>query len=617
MSLQNKNAIDKEYSANNRSKIQRKKLIQMDRKKGPNSIDSIEPTNTETNENKKQKDKIKLFSHTESGSESERLNKFIEKKTKREDTNKIKKRKEDIKDKRDYKNKNNNITLICLDESESDSESKEDLNINENMNENFEEKKQRTIFIKTFRQKIKERDLNHIFKDYGIILKVKKKSDYSYLIEFKDKSSANKVFKTKLFFQGKKVDIQVAKDIISDKIKKDENEKESIENIIKSIEEKQNKEKNKVVKENQQKSMRNKIEIERHEKAETKKEETYLDIEKEKAKNDGEENVIPKILEVLNNLTRDVQNLKNVVKEQNDKIENQNKIINIMNDIDNQKDIYYKTTINGINKKVKLIMNSYKILYMRKLANLLLQKIYKKYSHCLGKTYIEYGNKKEKKKVDVIAVFPGIKKLNTVESYNINLLIDFLRFVWKKCSTGIHINDENFPFQKEILYEYLNPVKKINNKKIVNNNLEKSMKIKEIINLIFEENNERDENSENIKILESDLVKEIKNKIKEGLIMNKTEENINKLNFKEEDILTISSSESDDDFGENEIKNIIQKSVNEVDLSLIIKKLFKLIKANQKNNNNINDNIIDINGEYLYKLWKRTFINEEYKKRRI
>ena len=355
MSLQNKNAIDKEYSANNRSKIQRKKLIQMDRKKGPNFIDSIEPTNiTETNENKKQKDKIKLFSHTESGSESERLNKFIEKKTKREDTNKIKKRKENIKDKRDYKNKSNNITLINLDES--DSESKEDLNINENMNENFEEKKQRTIFIKTFGQKIKESDLNHIFKDYGIILKVKKKSDYSYLIEFKDKSSANKVFKTKLFFQGKQVDIQVAKDIISDKIKKDENEKESIENIIKSIEEKQNKEKNKVVKESQQKSMRNKIEIERHEKKETKKEETYLDIEKKKTKNDGEENVIPKILEVLNNLTRDVQNLKNVV-------ENQNKIINIMNDIDNQKDIYYKTKINGINKKVKLIMNSYKILY--------------------------------------------------------------------------------------------------------------------------------------------------------------------------------------------------------------------------------------------------------------
>ena len=615
MSLQNKNAIDKEYSANNRSKIQRKKLIQIDRKNGPNSIDSIEPTNTETNENKKQKDKIKLFSHTESGSESERLNKFTEKKTKREDTNKIKKRKEDIKDKRDYKNKSNNITLISLDDS--DIEPKEDQNINENMNENFEEKKQRTIFIKTFGEKIKESDLNHIFKDYGIILKVKKKSDYSYLIEFKDKSSANKVFKTKLFFQGKQVNIQVAKDIISDKIKKDENEKESIENIIKSIEEKQNKEKNKVVKESQQKSMRNKIEIERHEKAETKKEETYLDIEKEKAKNDGEENVIPKILEVLNNLTRDVQNLKNVVKEQNDKIENQNKIINIMNDIDNQKDIYYKTKINGINKKVKLIMNSYKILYMRKLANLLLQKIYKKYSHCLGKTYIEYGNKKEKKKVDVIAVLPNIKKLDTVESYNINLLIDFLRFVWKKCSTGIHINDENFPFQKEILYEYLNPVKKINNKKIVNNNLEKSMKIKEIINLIFEENNERDENSENIKILESDLVKEIKNKIKEGLILNKTEENINKINFEEEDILTISSSESDDDFGENEIKNIIQKSVNEVDLSLIIKKLFKLIKANQKSNNNINDNIIDINGVYLYKLWKRTFINEEYKKRRI
>ena len=126
-----------------------------------------------------------------------------------------------------------------------------------------------------------------------------------------------------------------------------------------------------------------------------------------------------------------------------------------------------------------------------------------------------------------------------------------------------------------------------------------------------------DENSENFKIIDGDLVKEMKNKIKEGLIVNKTEENINKINFEEKDILTISSSESDDDISENEIKNIIQKSVNEVDLSLIIKKLFKLIKANQKNNYNINDNILDINGEYLYKLWKRTFINEEYNKRRI
>ena len=154
---------------------------------------------------------------------------------------------------------------------ESYSEPKEDLNINENMNGNFEERKQRTKFIKTFKQKINESDLYHIFKDYGIILKDKKKSNFSYLIEFKDKSSANKVFKTKLFFKGKQVNIQVTKDIISDKIKKDENEKESIENILKKIEEKQNEEKNKLVKESQQKSLRNKIENERQEKKETKK----------------------------------------------------------------------------------------------------------------------------------------------------------------------------------------------------------------------------------------------------------------------------------------------------------------------------------------------------------
>ena len=61
---------------------------------------------------------------------------------------------------------------------------------------------------------------------------------------------------------------------------------------------------------------------------------TFIDKnnEKEKTKNDGEESAIPKILEVLNNLTGDVQNLKNVVKEQDDKMKKQDKKIKEQDD---------------------------------------------------------------------------------------------------------------------------------------------------------------------------------------------------------------------------------------------------------------------------------------------
>ena len=40
------------------------------------------------------------------------------------------------------------------------------------------------------------------------------------------------------------------------------------------------------------------------------------------------------------------------------------------------------------------------------------------------------------------------------------MLIDFLRFIWEKCSSAIYINDDNFPLPKEIFYEYLKIIKK-------------------------------------------------------------------------------------------------------------------------------------------------------------
>ena len=45
--------------------------------------------------------------------------------------------------------------------------------------------------------------------------------------------------------------------------------------------------------------------------------------------------------------------------------------------------------------------------------------------------------------------------------------------------------------------------------------------------------------------------------------------------------------------------------MEEIDISSKIEKLIGLIKINQERKKNIKDNITEINGEFLYKLWKK------------
>ena len=141
-------------------------------------------------------------------------------------------------------------------------------------------------------------------------------------------------------------------------------------------------------------------------------------------------------------------------------IENLKISLKLIDAINNQSNIYYKRKIKYIIKNQILLLNTYKMLFMRKLANLLLVKIYNKYSNILGKGYID--------KRTIIAISTNKKKLGGVDVDQINLVIDFLRFVWDKCSNIIHINDESFPLQKEIFFECLKPSKNISDKNIKN-----------------------------------------------------------------------------------------------------------------------------------------------------
>jgi len=594
MNLRNKKMTNKEYVASNKRKIQPENKRKEQNKKESKSSESYELTNiSESNENKKSKDQ-KGFNKIESQrNESEimydkkRKNKLLERKRKRTNDDYKENERRDNMANITEKYRRNKITFIDIGESESEDDSI--IETNEKKEESPEEIRERTIFVKCYGEKINESNLYEIFKGYGTISKVKLKSKNACLVEFNDKNSINRITnKKKIYFNGKQLRIESAKDIIH------ETKEKRLNNIKKGLPKKNEKIFEKFIEINENLEGKNISKNEELEKIE-KKNEKYIDIELGNEKIEALDNLT--LTKIANNLI--IKTAKIEEETRNLKIS-----LNLMDEIEKQKDIYYRTKFNNINKNIQLLLNSYKVIFIRKLSNLLLSEIYSTYLESLTKITIS-------KKI-IIVVKPDIKEINKIPWYQINLLIDFLRFIWEKCSSAMHINDENFPLQKEIFYEYLKTIKKpsYKNKKTI-----EPMDINDIIGLIFEIKNEKDDKPDENDIEDSHLIKEIKNKIK----LNTQESNI-AINNDEDEIFTISLQEpekideSNYKINENEIKKIIQENMKEIDISSKIEKLIGLIKINQEGKKNFKDNIAKINGDYLYKLWKNSFQKLKYKR---
>ena len=602
MNLRNKKVINKDKAV--RKKIQPEKPRKGKNKKEPKSSESYEQTNlSESNGNKKINFQNRLnkkgsrTNKSEKTDDKERQNKFLQIKRKRTNNEpKENERRDNVVNITEEYGRNK-ITLIDINESESEDESIK--GTNEKKKESHEEIRKRTIFVKSYGEKIKESNLSEIFKGYGIISKVKFKNKNSALVEFNDKNSIEKIKdkKNKIYFKGKKLKIEFAKINIPQMREK------SLNNMKIGLPEKEEKKAEKFIEINDNLEGKSISKIQEPEKK-VEKNERYIDIELGKEKIEDYDKFTA-LEETVNELIKKTAKNEEEIAKNKEEIKNLKITMNIMDEIDKQKDIYYKTKFNYIHKNMRLLLNSYKVLYMRKLANLLLEEIYLNYNDYLIKETI---NKK-----NIIAVHPDIKEVNQIPSYNINMLIDFLRFIWEKCSSAIHINDENFPLQKEIFYEYLSPKIKISDKNV---KTVEPMEIYDIIGIIFEIKKEKTYNPDKKEIKDSHLIREIKKTIK----MNTKESNI-KINNDEEEIFTISLSksreinESDDKTNENEITKIFQNNLKEIDVSSKIKKLIQLIKTNQEGKKSIQDNIAEINGEYLYKLWKNSFGTLDYKKK--
>ena len=471
-----------------------------------------------------------------------------------------------------------------------------------NKNEKSNKEENRTIFVRAYFDKMTKKELNEIFKKYGDISMIQVKSPKISLIEFKDKISADKVIKNKnkIFHKGRKLKVEYSKNQINDG-----NQSE----FVKETE-------NIELSESNENTDKSELSLKKDDGDEDKF--SYLEkkikkLEKKYSKLEGK-------YEELEGKNKELEGKNNDLEGENEQrkneINNLKIYTNIMSEINNQIEILSNNNFSYINNRLELILNSYKIIYMRKLSNLLLEQIYKKYSANLAKVKVNYG----KIRKTIIVVLDPIKHPKKFDSYQVNLLIEYLRFIWDKSSSIIHVNDKDFPYQKEIFHEYLKGTIKTNKDKNINNN---SISVGNLVTILFESNDEMKYNLNNNKNKNHTEENKLSNLIEEMLPDKKSNSNDDSefffLNNKENGKFiylsdTEESKESNYDIDENEVKKYIENNCKEFDFSSQLSKLIKLIKLN-KDNKNYDNAITQINAEMFYKLWKNSFQTENIKKK--
>ena len=155
-------------------------------------------------------------------------------------------------------------------------------------------------------------------------------------------------------------------------------------------------------------------------------------------------------------------------------------------------------TINNMNFKLNNILNAFKVLYIRKIANLILDGLVNKYKDSLGVTSKKFYNQRLKFNLIV-----AIKEIEKIDIYQINLIFDFLMHIKEKCSSIIHLNEKNI-VQKEIFNLYIKDMRGEKEDEII--------KINEMVGVLFEKPEYIEQNEDSEK--DGNKIEQIKNIIK-------------------------------------------------------------------------------------------------------
>ena len=168
--------------------------------------------------------------------------------------------------------------------------------------------------------------------------------------------------------------------------------------------------------------------------------------------------------------------------------------LGLTNEIMNQTEKFYNKKNEHLTSKINCLTNSFKVLYFRKLSNLIFNKIIEKHKTKLARTPKIFGEKG--KEFDII-----VAKENTenIDKYKLNLLFDFLRYIKGLSSKIVHFKgNEGINVQKEIFYDLIHIKEKEDEEFFKKKGI---LKAEDVVNIFFEnEDKEKEVKSSNIEI---------------------------------------------------------------------------------------------------------------------
>ena len=257
------------------------------------------------------------------------------------------------------------------------------------------------------------------------------------------------------------------------------------------------------------------------------------------------------------------------------------------------------------------IMNSYKILYFRKMSNLILDYLFKTYGEMFAKTDAIFTNDNKpgykKIKFPIICVAKSFDKILEVEKYLINLIIDFLMYMKDFTSSIIHLSELSYSIQIEILSQYIgHKMDKIDNKYYITSY--------ELINLMFDRNDADNKIVEEPNIQQNlNLDNNNNNEIETSI--NNNNKILLKKNF-------INTEENSTEISEN-VKSIngnSPQSQNEKNgvLEMVVQKNNEKIDSNNNNNEtNISKNLSELLKEGNNEIKDKSTINDNKSKNSV
>ena len=261
--------------------------------------------------------------------------------------------------------------------------------------------------------------------------------------------------------------------------------------------------------------------------------------------------------ELINELFVIVGEHENKIKTQEDKINSEG--------VEN---IIQKINIDMLMRKNDMLLNSYQVLYFRKIANILLDIILTKHKNSFVKTekiFIDTDRPSYLQRS--FAIILAIKEINNIKKNDINLFLDFLMYVKESASANIHLA-EKYDVQIEILKTIFDPkkIEKVDDEDYY-------VEPKNLLNIFFGIENNKEENEANS---ENNIV----NKIVDSDVVNKKKENGN------------GSSNSGNDDSTKEDKNVNENINSNIKEPIIQKKNEE--NLNEKNDTNNNQIIFEV-----------------------